>query len=770
MYNAGGGCSKIGAAVLLLVSFFPAYAQQSALRQAARLDAEHKCAEAERFYQQALAQGPPSLAVWNNLGNHYLLCGDPEKARSSFERVLKLDPRHANANLQLARIATDQHQGGRALEYLSRVDDPQPAVRLLRAEALHWAGKPAEALTLLDGVQKQIAGDQRLLFLYGLTCGRIGAYARAEAAFTALLVQHPDDFDILLNLGRAAARAEHYDRAQRALEVALKLHPDSVESLVGLGEVSLALRDYARAVYLLAQASKLAPQRPEILLELAHAAQGGEYYGDAALAYDEYLRLRPGDAAARRDRALVSAYTDARKEEGLKGLAGYVRDHPDDPLGYYDLAQFTWRDQPQVALDQLARASRLDPKLVAAYLDRGWLLNRIGRPSEAVPDLLRAVELDPRNFRALDQLGLAYSSLERPADAEKVLRKALALAPDDPDILMHLGRTLMDLGQEDEGQQYLSKFQRIRQKKVRGPWTQAGMIESATLSAPERTKREIERLRQDARTHPDDPELQLHFASLLLADGRVDEATVEFRLLLTRNAENRVWQEAGDFLLGFEQYPLAREFLERAAAARPAANLGLAVAVFSIEGPAAALKVLDRVPEAERTGDYLLLKAKILDAAGETDESEKVLDQGLRFSVSQPRIAQQAALLLLRHNRRDAALDLLTRAAGTDQDLLLTRAIVLGLMGRNADAEKALKDIESQWPEWDRPYLAHGLLLERAQPREAAQKLRTAVALGSREITARCALARLKSPASPDPQCSCAGGLETLLFPACTGP
>jgi tetratricopeptide (TPR) repeat protein len=335
---------------------------------------------------------------------------------------------------------------------------------------------------------------------------------------------------------------------------------------------------------------------------------------------------------------------------------------------------------------------------------------------------------------------------------------------------MHLGRALMDLGQDDEGQKYLAKFQRLRQKKVRGPWKQAGMIESATLSAPERIKREIERLRQDSHAHPDDPELLLHYASLLLADGRLDEATAEFRLLLTRNAENRVWLEAGDFLLGFEQYPLAKEFLERAAAARPAANLSLAVAVFSIDGPAAALKVLERVPEGERSGDYLLMKAKILDAAGQTEESEKILDQGLHLSISQPRIAQQAAVLLLRHGRKDAALDLLTRAAGTDPDLLLTRAIVLGLMDRNAEAEKAVKEIESEWPEWDRPYLAHGLLLEHARPSEAAQKLRTAVALGSRDVAAQCALARLKSAKSSDPQCACAGGLEGLLFPTCTSP
>ena len=764
--------SKIVAAIWFLAPLFAqqAEAQDSALRQAARLDEAHQCSEAERFYQQALAQGSPSLALLNNLGNHYILCGDAEKARSYFERALKLNPQHANANLQLARIATDRHQGTRALEYLARVGDSQPATRLLRAEALHWAGNQAAALTLLDGLRKDAAADQRLGFLYGLTCARIGAYDRAEATFNAVLVQHPDDFDVLFNLGRAAARASHYDRAQRALEVAVKLQPDHVDSLLELGEVSSALHDYPRAIYLLAKAKQLAPKRPEIPLALARAAQAGEYYGDAAIAYDEYLRLKPADDAARRDRALIYGYTGTRLAEGLKELAWYIQKHPDDPLGYYDLAQLSWRDHPQEALDRLAAALRLAPGLAAAHIDLGWLLNRLGRTAEALPHFQKAIEITPRDFRALDQLGSAYISLDRPADAEKVLRRAVSIAPDDPEVLMHLGRALMELGREDEAQQFLTQFQKTRTRRVRGPWKQPGMIESAILSPAERSQREIERLRQDAHTHPDDPELQLRLASLLLTEGSVEEATLEFRALLTRNAESRIWQLAGSFLLGFEQYPLAREFLTRAAAEVPAAYLDLAFAIFFLEGPAAALNTLEQVPEKERAGDYLLLKAEILDASGRGGEAEKILEQGRQLSISRPRIARQAALLLVRHDRKDLALDLVSKAAGNDPDLLLTQAIVLALMDRSGAADQVLKGIESQWPEWDRPYLVHGLLLERSQPGEARRKLQTAVALGSQALALRCAVARLASSAAPDSHCSCVTGVYELLFPRCAQP
>ena len=99
--------AKVGAVFLslALVLASEAHAQQEALRRAARLDAEQKCEEAERYYREAFAAAPSSPAVLNNAGNHYLVCGQPEKARASFERLLKINSAHANANLQLARLA-----------------------------------------------------------------------------------------------------------------------------------------------------------------------------------------------------------------------------------------------------------------------------------------------------------------------------------------------------------------------------------------------------------------------------------------------------------------------------------------------------------------------------------------------------------------------------------------------------------------------------------------------------------------------------------------
>jgi len=746
-------------------------AQPQSLREAAQLDAAGKCKQAEPFYQNALARGDPSPALLNNSGNHYLVCGQTAKAQTCYEKLLEINPVHANANLQLARIAVGRQQGEKALEYLARVQETGPVVSLLRAEAMHWAGKTDGVLTLLDGVQQQAAGDPRLLYLLGLTYARLALYEKAERAFNSALAHQPRNFDILFNLGRAAARAGHYDRAVRAFETARKIRPGDVDLLLELGRACAAQQNYIRAAFVLAQARRRAPERADVLLMLARAAYDADYFDDSAKTYDEYLRLRPDDDIARRDRARACGATETRRDEARKELEWYMREHPKDPLGHFIFAQIFWSSDPQEALDHLTEAVRLDPDSVSIRFSRAWMLQRFGQMDESLPDLEAANRLEPNNVRILDLIGLAHLALDQPAEAEKALRQALDNEPDNPEVVMHLGRALMALGREEEAQVFMERYRKLRPKRLRGLRKRFGLIELATLTAEEQRKHEIGRYRQLASAQPDHPEYQFRLASLLLADNQRDEALREFRVLLDLNATGEVWEHAGSLLVRAGEYALAREFLQRAVATRPAARLDLAIATFHLDGPGQALKFLDNLPAAEAAGDMLLLKAELLYVVGRKAEAEKALDHGLKQASGQPSMIEKSVLLLVRLNRKEEAIRLLEQAIRLnpqDSDLPLLKAIVLGLMDQLTPSEETLRNIESRWPEWDRAYLVHGLLLESAErPVEARRMLQTATALGSRDPSLECALARLKKEPTPTPECTCLTGLEQLLFPHC---
>lgn len=724
-------------AALTLIVAMGSAAQEQALREAARLDSEGKCEQAEAIYRRELAKGAASSALLNNAGNHYLVCGHPDRARQSFEALLKMSPAHQNANLQMARLSNERKEGAAALRYLSRVKADGPAVGLVHAEALHWAGKKKEAAAELASIQGQSKGDARVLFSLGLAAARMELFEIAEAAFAEVAAQVPGDFNVQFNLGRAAFSAGHH----------------------------------ARAVFALAQARKLAPGNPEVLLRLAQAAEEAGFRGDAVEAYGEYLTLKPEDDKARLSRALLMALGAGNRGEGLDQLQAYVRRHPAAPDGHFALAQVSWDSRPEEALERLSQTIKLDAAFAPAYFGRAWLLQRMGRMEESLPDLEAAARLAPRNPRALDQLGVTYLALDRPVEAEKTLRAAVAAAPGDRSVLMHLGQALMALNREQEAQQFFAKFRRAADKHIRDPRQEPGMIALATMPAAEQARIQIARLRKEAAEHPSQPELQLRLAQLLLSEGMLDEARRAFLELESRTADAQIWWEAGTSLYDAGEYRQAAVFLRRAADAKPEARLHLAMALLFGAGPGEALDVLDQTPGPARRGDWHVLRARALAAAGKRDEAGKTIEAGLPEMSSDPRIASQAALLLISLERQAEALSPLERAITANPesaDLALLRASVLGLLNRWQEADRFFKAMESRWPEWGDAYVAHGLMLESAgNAREARQKFEVALALDPRDAFARCGAAKLGGSGAEGLDCACRSHLRQFLLPAC---
>jgi tetratricopeptide (TPR) repeat protein len=587
-----------------------------------------------------------------------------------------------------------------------------------------------------------------------MTYGRIHQYTDAEKIFSEVLQRVPDDFDVLYNFGLAAARVSDYERAERAFEAALKSHPEDVDTLYALGRVKQSRQDYLPAVYLLSQAHRLAPQRPDVTLALARSAQSGGYYGDSILAYDEFLKLRPGDDMVRRDRALVFGFTRGGLQQGMRDLRAYLEKHPNDAVGYYDLAQLADRQDRSEALRYVSKAVQSAPELEKPHYYRAWLLEQLGRFEESAAEARRAMQLNPHDVRAMDLLGLDCLNMGRPEEAERPLRNAIALKPNDHDVLFHLSRALIETGRASDAQPLLKRFKLAESQPSASPREEAGVIDAASLSSSERTDRIVRQLQAYAAKYPTEPGVKLNLGKALLAAGQYDGATTVFQELLAMRPDANVLESAGAVLLRFRQYALARQFLEPAAATSESAKLHLVSAVFFTDGPPQALKLLDDMANIEPSGDRLLLRAKILDAMGRREEADRALAETLQQSISQPQLAVEAIRLLLRHGQNERALELTGNAlqsASADPDLLLMKAVALRAANRPADSLRSAKQLEQRWPEWDQPYLLEAYLLgDKARLDEARQKAQIAVALGAEKAVADCAVQKSGSACSCD--------------------
>jgi tetratricopeptide (TPR) repeat protein len=708
------------------------------------LDAQERYDEAERYYNLALQVEPNAAFLLNNLGNHYLERNLPDRARAAFLRVIAIEPNYPNANLQLAQISLAAKQGEKALRYLDHLpasEQANPAAQLLRAKALAYAGQRSVAEDLLAQLEKRAAGTPGLDYSVGLLLAEWGRYAEAEEAFGRALHDSPASFEVLYNLGLAAQKAGHLDRAREVFVTALKQRPSDPDCLFDLALILTAQSQADKALILLLQAHNAAPQRSDILHALAMTSEQLGFYADAANALDQYLRLKPQDAVARRERGFSRAF-GGDLDLGLEDLRWYVRTHPNDSRGLYEVAVAETAHQPDQALQHLTTTLALDPNMTVARYARAVLCYQRGKFEESLNDLKLLLKAQPDNAIALDMAGQDYLRLNQPEQAAKFLRQAAELRPGDSKILLHYSQALLRVGRSEEAEKVIAQFKAIEPEETRER-AQGGLFEFLDLPPEEQISRYTINLQRAINARPQDPVPKVRLGKALLYQGKVQEAVEAFHAARQQTSDLGVLATCGKLLLDRNQYGPATEFLELAVAGDPSktdVRIDLVIAVFHSQGPEAGIRVLDAMPPGQRKGDYFLLRAQLLDALRRPQEAAEALNRGIRSTPTRPDLYFQAALFMLDHHQVEQMVDFLAQAdrvVPNNPQLWLTRAVGLALLHQNDQAAALLTKMESLWPEWYLPYLVHGVILaHRLRGGEAKPLLETAIALGAHQAMA----------------------------------
>jgi tetratricopeptide (TPR) repeat protein len=704
----------------------------------AALDNQKKFPEADEFHRRAITNAPRDADVQSNYGNHLLMgAGDEKGAREAYLKATAIDPANSNANLQLARLALNQKNGPEALGYLKRLPAKQqeePNAVVLRLQALYAAGDRAEGDALVERLSSTAQGDPGLSYSVGLALGKAGQFDKAETFLLRALAAYPSDIDVLYHAGIAASFAGDNQKARDIFETALRQQPKNVDVLYGLAWVDHALKQREAAILLLAQAAQIAPQRADVQKLLAITTAEVSALQDSLAAWDRYLKLEPSDDSARCERGLV-AIRSGQFDEGMADLQWFIARHPGDATGYFYLGLGeSGADQDQ-ALKDIEKALALKPDLVEAHSARGYLYYQLGKPEGALADLEFAAAHGPDDPVTLDRLGQTYVALDRPADAVRVLRKAAELAPNESTTELHFARALADAGQTAEAAAAMDRFRQLGPAKSTA--VPGGLVQYLSLTPEQRRAAYRARVEQAVAKEPSDADAQLRYLRLSLDDGKVDQAAAAARRIAGLKPATAVLAAAGRALLEANQYSLAKELLEQAAAAGPSAgvDLDLAVATFRTSGAQEGLQRLDRMPESARSGDYYLVRAQMLDASGKSEDAAAALDQALRAAPKRSDLYRQAAAFLTSSGKAAEAVRLLDRAASNlpgDREILLMKATTLEFALQTSDAENLLAEIERHWPEWPAIWVARGVAMAtHGRFEEARQALETAISLGA---------------------------------------
>jgi predicted Zn-dependent protease len=263
-------------------------------------------------YREALSAHPDSLAAQLGVAHAEAAAGREDVAAREFERALALDTANEPALLALARIhshtpATWAAAEARYRQYLKLAPKDAP-VQLELARVAAWQGKADEAAALFarPDVTPLLTNKDRRDYAFALV--KLGRSHQAEPILRALMAEAPGDQQLPLQLAGIYAGRKDWDNALPLYHALLAKRPGDPQLNYAYGSGLLACRRYRDAVPPLERARNAMPGNAEAGLACARAWKGA---GDKKKSLREYERVLPRYS---RNAAVVREYADALLE------------------------------------------------------------------------------------------------------------------------------------------------------------------------------------------------------------------------------------------------------------------------------------------------------------------------------------------------------------------------------------------------------------------------------------------------------------------------
>lgn len=357
---------------------------------------QHAAARAD--LHRVLQLAGPLPPVLHLLALNEARAGDPQAARTAYQRALAAAPHDAQIHNNYANLLKGLGETAAALQHYGLALQAAPGLhqaRLNRAILLNSLGRPAEARADADRLVQLLPADVAVRQTSGAIHLAMGALDAAAVDFDAVLARQPHDLKGLHGRARVATIRGEDALAVRLYRAALAQAPADAELQLGLAE-ALEASGEDGAVAILEQAVTANPgwrDGQDALARMRAEAGAGE---DFDVSYRAAVAARPDDPALALAH-VACLYAADRAAAALAALdAAIARHGRSSGSDLYEAMLATDTGDVARARAALARVGAAPQ----AALARARLALRTGDPAEA------AAVLEPLATADLDAVSL----------------------------------------------------------------------------------------------------------------------------------------------------------------------------------------------------------------------------------------------------------------------------------------------------------------------------------------------------------------------------
>jgi tetratricopeptide (TPR) repeat protein len=400
------------------------------------------------------------------------LSGNTGAALAMARDLSKKDARNRSASELYASLLLETGRSN-ALEEISRLVAANPAIPALHVDlgrAYYASGNQQRALReFLEAIQAQRTEDQSKAWSVDFSSddqktdgerreeqdrrelgGRVyeqattyaaeihenrGEYGEAALEAERVLSSSPFDWQARLLNDRALIGMNQVDKALADLQYIVKTVPSLADAKLTLGTLYVTQRQFDKALEQFQAVYQSKPPDMRGFLGIQTVKVESGQAGEALQSLQAQVTQHPGDLfwlAQLADLQLKVAMTQKRangndSQQLLRQAAANFRrllktgaDLANIWVKLGNVDQLS--GEQEQALASYETAGNIDPKNLAAFLNRGLLNQSLGRTSEAMKSYRKTIMLDPNNVIALNNLAFLM------ADKGENLDKALSLA------------------------------------------------------------------------------------------------------------------------------------------------------------------------------------------------------------------------------------------------------------------------------------------------------------------------------------------------------
>jgi tetratricopeptide (TPR) repeat protein len=407
--------------------------------------------EAARYFSAAAALRPDSPGVYVNLSNVLHALNRPLEAVAAAHKAvaLKEDYAEAHGNLgnDLAALNRDEEAAQayrRALKYKPELQQAKLGLTWLE----YRAGRFARAERLAHEVLQAEPHSPLVLGARGEALVALGRFKEAIVAFREALKFNPQHIHLRLGLTEALFSQKNYAEAAQACQHLLDIQPAHGPALKRQGLAYYNLGDHARAAACFRTARMLQPDDLAVAGNLALALLGVGALDEARRLCEQLLQAADNPVA---NFVLGRVhFNQGRYADAADCFQVYVQKRPAEVSGHHSFGQALFHlkqfEPAVVALEKAVELRGDDDD----YYWLGKVLRAAGRYDPARKALERAVRLNDHNAWAHLERGLLLQQIGKRAEALSALRQVLSLKPTDTDLLANLGSALANLGRAKE--------------------------------------------------------------------------------------------------------------------------------------------------------------------------------------------------------------------------------------------------------------------------------------------------------------------------------